>query len=217
MTKEGALTLKEDALRQLVVFRLDKEEYGIEVSTVREIHDMEDVAKEHRAASHIEGVVNLRGKLLTAVNLRKRFDMKRDGATNPTTVVRDATQEVENLAKVLVVDDSEFMRKVLRNILEAGGHKVIEARSADEALDRFVKESPEIVTMDIVMPDKDGIEAVKRLKEANAKAKIIMISALGHQKTVMRSLEAGAVDFIIKPFTADDVLGAVNAVLQMGL
>ncbi|OGS55217.1 MAG: two-component system response regulator [Euryarchaeota archaeon RBG_19FT_COMBO_56_21] len=121
------------------------------------------------------------------------------------------------MAKVLVVDDSEFMRKVLRNILEAGGHKVIEARSADEALDRFVKESPEIVTMDIVMPDKDGIEAVKRLKEANAKAKIIMISALGHQKTVMRSLEAGAVDFIIKPFTADDVLESVNAVLQMGL
>ena len=115
------------------------------------------------------------------------------------------------------MDDSEFMRKVLRNILEAGGHKVIEARSADEALDRFVKESPEIVTMDIVMPDKDGIEAVKRLKEANAKAKIIMISALGHQKTVMRSLEAGAVDFIIKPFTADDVLESVNAVLQMGL
>ena len=119
------------------------------------------------------------------------------------------------MAKVLVVDDSEFMRKVLRNILEAGGHKVIEAKSADEALDRFVKESPEIVTMDIVMPDKDGIEAVKRLKEANAKAKIIMISALGHQKTVMRSLEAGAVDFIIKPFTADDVLESVNAVLQM--
>jgi two-component system chemotaxis response regulator CheY len=107
------------------------------------------------------------------------------------------------------------MRKVLRNILEAGGHKVIEAKNADEAYDRFVKESPEIVTMDIVMPDKDGIEAVKRLKEANTKAKIIMISALGHQKTVMRSLEAGAVDFIIKPFTADDVLESVNAVLQM--
>lgn len=119
------------------------------------------------------------------------------------------------MAKVLVVDDSEFMRKVLRNILEAGGHKVIEAKSADEAFERFVKESPEIVTMDIVMPDKDGIEAVKRLKEANFKAKIIMISALGHQKTVMRSLEAGAVDFIIKPFTADDVLESVNAVLQM--
>ena len=116
---------------------------------------------------------------------------------------------------MLVVDDSEFMRKVLRNILEAGGHKVLEARSADEALDRFKKDGADIITMDIVMPDKDGIEAVKRLKEANAKAKIIMISALGHQKTVMRSLEAGAVDFIIKPFTADDVLESVNAVLQM--
>ena len=119
------------------------------------------------------------------------------------------------MAKILVVDDSEFMRKVLRNILEAGGHKVIEAKSADEAFERFSKDHADVITMDIVMPDKDGIEAVKRLRDFDAKAKIIMISALGHQKTVMRSLEAGAVDFIIKPFTADDVLESVNAVLQM--
>jgi two-component system chemotaxis response regulator CheY len=123
--------------------------------------------------------------------------------------------EVADMAKILVVDDSEFMRKVLRNILEAGGHKVIEARNADDAVERFAKEGADVITMDIVMPKQDGIEAVKRLKEANEKAKIIMISALGHQKTVMRSLEAGAVDFIIKPFTADDVLESVNAVLQM--
>ena len=82
--------MKEDTLRQLVVFRLDKEEYGIEVSTVREIHDMEDVAKVHRAASHIEGDVNLRGKLLTVVNLRKRFDMNPEGAANPKIIVVDA-------------------------------------------------------------------------------------------------------------------------------
>jgi two-component system, chemotaxis family, chemotaxis protein CheY len=119
------------------------------------------------------------------------------------------------MAKVLVVDDSEFMRKVLRNILEAGGHKVTEARNADEALEKFNKDGADVVTMDIVMPNTDGIECVRRLKSANGKVKIIMISALGHQKTVMRSLEAGAVDFIIKPFTADDVLESVNAVLQM--
>jgi len=122
---------------------------------------------------------------------------------------------VSRMPKILVVDDSEFMRKVLRNILEAGGHKVIEAKNADEALEKYVREGADIVTMDIVMPDMDGIEAVKRLKEFSNKVKIIMISALGHQKTVMRSLEAGAVDFIIKPFTADDVLESVNAVLQM--
>ena len=119
------------------------------------------------------------------------------------------------MAKIMVVDDSEFMRKVLRNIHEAGGHKVIEARNAEEAVERFLKEGADVITMDIVMPKQDGIEAVKRLKDANTSAKIIMISALGHQKTVMRSLEAGAVDFIIKPFTADDVLESVNAVLQM--
>jgi len=119
------------------------------------------------------------------------------------------------MARILIVDDSEFMRKVLRNILEAGGHKVIEAKSADEAFERYSKDGADVITMDIVMPDKDGIEAVKRLRDHDPKAKIIMISALGHQKTVMRSLEAGAVDFIIKPFTADDVLESVNAVLQM--
>jgi len=82
--------MKEDTLIQLVVFKLDKEEYGFEVSSVREIHDMEDVARVHRAASHIEGVVNLRGKLLTVVNLRKRFEMKAEGAPNPKIVVVDA-------------------------------------------------------------------------------------------------------------------------------
>ncbi len=119
------------------------------------------------------------------------------------------------MTKILVVDDSEFMRRVLRNILEAGGHRVIEAKNADEALDRFVREGADVITMDIIMSDKDGIESVRRLKEADPKARIIMVSALGYQKTVMRSLEAGAVDFIIKPFTADDVLESVNAVLQM--
>ncbi len=119
------------------------------------------------------------------------------------------------MAKVLVVDDSEFMRRVLRNILEAGGHSVIEAGNAAEAVDRFKKEGADIVTMDIVMPSTDGIEAIQRLKEIDQRVRIVMISALGHQKTVLRALEAGALDFIIKPFTEDDVLESVNAVLQM--
>lgn len=121
-----------------------------------------------------------------------------------------------NMATVLVVDDSEFMRRVLKNILEGGGHKVREAKNAKEALDVFKKLGADVVTMDIVMPDTDGIEAVKRLREFDAKVRIIMVSALGHQKTVMRALEAGAMDFIMKPFTSDDVLESVNAVLQMG-
>jgi len=124
-------------------------------------------------------------------------------------------QEAETMATVMVVDDSEFMRRVLRNILEGGGHRVVEARNADEALRMFQNESVDIVTMDIVMPETDGIEAVKRLKEADEDIKIIMISALGHQRTVMRALEAGAMDFIMKPFTADDVLESVNAVLHL--
>jgi two-component system chemotaxis response regulator CheY len=120
------------------------------------------------------------------------------------------------LATILVVDDSEFMRRVLKNILEAGGHKVLEAKDAREALQTFKKFGADVVTMDIVMPGTDGIETVRKLKEADEKVKIIMVSALGHQKTVMRALEAGAMDFIMKPFTSDDVLESVNAVIQMG-
>lgn len=120
------------------------------------------------------------------------------------------------VATVLVVDDSEFMRRVLKNILEAGGHKVLEAKSAREALESFKRFRADVVTMDIIMPETDGIETVRRLKEMDPKVKIVMISALGHQKTVMRALEAGAMDFIMKPFTSDDVLESVNAVLQIG-
>ncbi|HUV60854.1 MAG TPA: response regulator [Thermoplasmata archaeon] len=120
------------------------------------------------------------------------------------------------MATVLVVDDSEFMRRVIRNILEGGGHKVIEARNSEDAIKVFSEQGADVITMDIVMPETDGIETVKRLKGVNGRVKIIMISALGHQRTVMRALEAGALDFIMKPFTSDDVLESVNAVLQMG-
>jgi two-component system chemotaxis response regulator CheY len=119
------------------------------------------------------------------------------------------------MARVLVVDDSDFMRRVIKNILEGGGHKVIEARNSEEALRVFKKEGADIITMDIVMPETDGIETVRRLKDAHPDVKIIMITALGHQKTVMRALEAGALDFIMKPFTADDVLESVKAVLHI--
>ncbi len=118
------------------------------------------------------------------------------------------------MANVLVVDDSEFMRRVIRNILEGGGHRVTEARNSEEALRIFTEKGAEVITMDIVMPETDGIETVRKLKEIDGNVRIIMISALGHQKTVMRALEAGALDFIMKPFTSDDVLESVKAVLQ---
>lgn len=119
------------------------------------------------------------------------------------------------MATVLVVDDSEFMRRVIRNILEGGGHKVIEARNSEDAVRTFSEQGADIITMDIVMPETDGIEAVRRLRDVDGDARIIMISALGHQRTVMRALEAGALDFIMKPFTSDDVLESVSAVLQI--
>ena len=92
---------------------------------------------------------------------------------------------------------------------------MIEARNSEDAIRIFSEQGADVITMDIVMPETDGIEAVRRLRDVDGSAKIIMISALGHQRTVMRALEAGALDFIMKPFTSDDVLESVNAVLQM--
>lgn len=104
--------------RQIVVFRLGKEEYGFDISVVREIHDMEDIAKVHRSAPHIEGVINLRGKLLTVVNLRMRFGMeplnKAEG--NPKIVVIDGP---DALVGFLVDEVSEVARIDVQSIEKA--------------------------------------------------------------------------------------------------
>ncbi|MGL5648680.1 MAG: response regulator [Clostridium sp.] len=118
------------------------------------------------------------------------------------------------MAKVLIVDDAAFMRMMIRNILEKNGFEVVgEAASGQAAIDMYTEKLPDIVTMDITMPEMDGIEALKKIKEISPEAKVIMCSALGQQSRVMDAIKAGAKDFIIKPFQADRVLEAVKKVL----
>ncbi|MGL4849668.1 MAG: response regulator [Clostridium sp.] len=118
------------------------------------------------------------------------------------------------MARVLIVDDAAFMRMMIKDILEKNGFEVVgEAANGQIAVDMYKKERPDIVTMDITMPDMDGIEAVKRIKEFAPEAKIIMCSAMGQQSMVMDAIRAGAKDFIVKPFQADRVLEAVKKVL----
>ncbi|GAA0746584.1 response regulator [Clostridium oceanicum] len=118
------------------------------------------------------------------------------------------------MAKVLIVDDAAFMRMMIKDILEKNGFEVVgEANNGLKAVELYKKESPDVVTMDITMPDMDGIEAVKAIREFDPGAKIIMCSAMGQQTMVMDAIKAGAKDFIVKPFQPDRVMEAVKKVI----
>ena len=118
------------------------------------------------------------------------------------------------MKKVLIVDDAAFMRMMIKDILQKNGFEVIgEGSNGIQAVELYKKEKPDVVTMDITMPDMDGIEAVKQIKAFDSNAKIIMCSAMGQQSMVMDAIKAGAKDFIVKPFQADRVLEAINKVI----
>lgn len=118
------------------------------------------------------------------------------------------------MAKVLIVDDAAFMRMMIKDILEKNGFEIVgEANNGLKAVELYKAENPDVVTMDITMPDMDGIEAVKAIKAFDPEAKIIMCSAMGQQTMVMDAIRSGAKDFIVKPFQADRVLEAIRKVL----
>lgn len=119
------------------------------------------------------------------------------------------------MARVLVVDDAVFMRMMIKDMLEKNGFEVVgEATDGIKAIEMYKQERPDIVTMDIIMPEMDGIEAVKQIRNFDPKAKIIMCSAIGQQGMVIDAIRAGARDFIVKPFQVDRVLEAMTKVLD---
>jgi len=118
-------------------------------------------------------------------------------------------------AKVLVVDDAVFMRRMLTDILTEGGHEVVaEASNGKEAAEQYKKAKPDLVTMDIIMPEVGGIDAVKEIVKGDKNARILMVSAMGQQQLVVEAIQSGAKDFIVKPFEASRVLGAVERILE---
>lgn len=115
---------------------------------------------------------------------------------------------------ILVVDDAAFMRMMIKDILTKNGYNVVgEAENGAKAVEKFKELDPDLVIMDITMPEVDGIQAVKSIKKLDNDAKIIMCSAMGQQAMVIESIQAGARDFIVKPFQADRVIEAVKKVL----
>ena len=118
------------------------------------------------------------------------------------------------MAKILIVDDAAFMRMMIKDILTKNGYEVIgEAANGIQAVELYKAHQPDLVTMDITMPEMDGIEAVKQIKAVNPGAKVIMCSAMGQQSMVMDAIKAGASDFIVTPFQADRVLEAVKKIV----
>ena len=116
---------------------------------------------------------------------------------------------------LLIVDDASFMRMMIKDILTKNGFDVVgEAENGVKAVEKYKELNPELVIMDITMPEMDGIQAVKEIKKMNNDAKIVMCSAMGQQAMVIEAIQAGAKDFIVKPFQADRVVEAVKKVLS---
>jgi len=117
--------------------------------------------------------------------------------------------------KILVCDDAEFMRTLIKDVLVKGGYEIAgEAVNGLEAVEKYKALKPDLVTMDIVMPVKSGIDALKEIVAYDPKAKVVMCSALGQEILVMDAIEAGAKDFIVKPFTEENVLEVIGKVLE---
>ena len=116
---------------------------------------------------------------------------------------------------VLVCDDAIFMRTMISDILTQAGYEVIgEAETGTQAVARFKELNPDLVTMDIVMPDMGGIDAVREIVKIAPQARVLMCSAMGQQALVVEAIQAGAKDFVVKPFQPARVLEAVERVLE---
>lgn len=120
------------------------------------------------------------------------------------------------MAKILVVDDAAFMRMRVVKLLAENGYEVIEAANGQDGVDKYKAEKPDLVLMDITMPIMDGISAVEEIKKIDSNANIVMVSALGQQTMILKSVKAGAKDFIVKPYQPEKVLAAVSRVIKEG-
>ena len=115
---------------------------------------------------------------------------------------------------ILICDDAAFMRMMIKDILTKNGYNVAgEAENGLKAVEKFKEVNPDLVLMDITMPEMDGIQALREIKKVDAGAKVIMCSAMGQQAMVIESIQAGAKDFIVKPFQAERVIEAVKKVV----
>lgn len=115
---------------------------------------------------------------------------------------------------ILVVDDAAFMRMMIRDILSKEGYEIHEAVNGRDAVEKYDEVQPDLVTMDITMPEMSGLEALKQIRDRDSSARVLMVSAMGQQKMIVEALESGALDFLVKPFQPTKVLETVKKCLQ---
>ncbi len=116
--------------------------------------------------------------------------------------------------KIVIADDAAFMRMMLKNILVQGGYEVVgEAENGQKAIAKYFELKPDLITLDITMPEMDGVTAAKEIMSRDNKAKVIMCSAMGQQAIVVEAIMAGAKDFIVKPFQTERVIEAVKRII----
>lgn len=119
------------------------------------------------------------------------------------------------MASVLIVDDAAFMRMSIKRMLEANGHTMAgEAANGIEAVQMYLDVKPDVVILDITMPEMNGVEALKRIKVLDPNARIIICTALGQQSMLAQAVECGATDFIVKPFEVDRLMFAIDKVMS---
>jgi two-component system chemotaxis response regulator CheY len=117
------------------------------------------------------------------------------------------------MAKVLIVDDAEFLRLRLTKMLDAGGYEVFEAENGLKAVTTYKEIHPDVVLMDITMPEMDGLTALKEIVGFDAQARVVMLTALGQESVVLEAVKSGARDFVVKPFEQDRVMNAISKLL----
>ena len=117
------------------------------------------------------------------------------------------------MAKILLVDDAAFMRMMIKNSLTKGGFADSTFVEAQEAVKKFDEENPDLVIMDITMPNMDGLQALKKIREAHPDAKVIMCTAMGQESMVVDAIKSGAKDFVVKPFNAERITSTVKTIL----
>ena len=116
--------------------------------------------------------------------------------------------------KIMLVDDAAFMRMTIKNCLTKAGYtELIEAGDGQQAVDTYGKEHPDLVIMDITMPNMDGLEALKAIRAADGNANVVMCSAMGQETMVIDAIKSGAKDFIVKPFKIERVLKTVTSIV----
>ncbi|MDH4199740.1 MAG: response regulator [Spirochaetia bacterium] len=119
------------------------------------------------------------------------------------------------MARVLLVDDLAFIKRIEKRVLEGSGHEIAgDAKDGLEAIAMYKQLKPDIVIMDITMPHVNGLEALKKILDFDPKAKVIMCSAISHEKVLYQAVKAGAMEYIIKPFTTERLVATINEVLQ---